>query len=150
LKKSENKKSGGPVDKTAAIVNSIARIYSWLDSEIGADQTCAACGKCCDFESFGHKLFVTTPEMIYFTSKIAPEDPKPMTAGACPYNTDGKCTVYEDRFAACRIFSCKTDTEAQNDLTENTLKELKGLCDTFDIPYRYVDLKTALNNPLKP
>ena len=138
------------MSKAEAIANSVARIYSWLDSEIPAEQTCDACGKCCDFESFGHKLFVTTPEMIYFTSKIAPENLKPMTAGTCPYNTLGKCTVYEDRFAACRIFNCKTDTEAQNDLTEDTLKEIKDLCDTFDIPYRYVDLKTALNSPLKP
>ena len=134
------------MNKTAGIVNSVARIYSRLDSEIPAEQTCEACGRCCDFESFGHKLFVTTPEMIYFTNKIKPEKLKPLTAYSCPYNSGGKCTVYEDRFASCRIFNCKTDSEAQNTLTEETLKELKNLCDTFNIPYRYVDLKTSLNN----
>ena len=136
------------MSKAESIANSVARIYSWLDSEMPDEQTCDACGRCCDFESFGHKLFVTTPEIIYFKSKFKPEDLKPIATAICPYNSHGKCTIYEDRFAACRIFNCKTDTEAQNDLTEEVLKELKGLCDTFDIPYRYVDLKTALNNPL--
>ena len=135
------------MNKTLGIVNSVARIYSWLDSETGDEQPCDACGRCCDFESFGHKLFVTTPEIIYFKSRFKPEDLKPMTTGICPYNSLGKCTVYEDRFASCRIFNCNTDTEEQNNLTEDTLEELKGLCDTFGIPYRYVDLKTALNSP---
>ena len=134
------------MNKAAAITNSVAGIYSRLDSEIDTEQACDACGKCCDFESFGHKLFITTPEIIYFTSKINPENLKPMTTDICPYNTLGKCTIYEHRFASCRIFNCKTDTEAQNTLTEDTLKELKDLCSTF-IPYRYVDLKTALSNP---
>jgi hypothetical protein len=137
------------MNKIQSIANSVTRIYSWLDAEIVDEQTCEACGKCCDFESFGHKLFVTTPEIVCFTTKITPENLKPMTGDICPYNSHGKCDVYEDRFAACRIFNCKADTEAQNAITEDALKELKNLCDTFDIPYRYVELKTALNNPIK-
>lgn len=148
-KKSENKKDGAPLNKSEAITNSVTRIYSWLDGELDEQQTCQACGKCCDFESFGHKLFVTTPEIICFMTKITPENLKPMTGGICPYNSDGKCTVYEDRFAACRIFNCKTDTEMQSAITEEALQELKNLCESYEIPYRYVDLKTALNNPIR-
>ena len=131
------------MNKNQSIVDSVGRIYSWIDSETG-EQVCDECGKCCDFESFGHKLFVTTPEMLYFTQKMKPV--KTMTGGICPYNCKGKCSVYEDRFAGCRIFNCKIDNEAQNKLTEDVLEELKTLCDGFGFPYRYLDLKTALNN----
>jgi Fe-S-cluster containining protein len=56
------------------IIRRVEAIYKWLDEQIAAHQTeagvCDACGKCCDFESFGHRLFVTTPEMIFFADKI--------------------------------------------------------------------------------
>ena len=126
------------------VVAAIEELYSWIDSRITSPNPCTVCGKCCDFESFGHKLFVTTPEMVYFAEKISPL--KDMATEICPYNTDGKCTVYEYRFVSCRIFNCKSDHEAQNTLTEDALKELKDLCSSFHIPYRYIELKTALNN----
>jgi hypothetical protein len=62
----------------------------------------------------------------------------------CPYQVDGKCTVYPHRFAACRIFCCKGNAGFQSELTETVLKKFKALCDEFNIPYRYEDLPTAL------
>ena len=71
---------------------------------------------------------------------------EPMPAGRCPYQRDGKCTIHEHRFAGCRIFCCDRRSRiSRASLSEAALKRLKGLCEEFQIPYRYHDLATALN-----
>jgi hypothetical protein len=155
------------------IVKRVEAIYKWLDEQIAANRTkageCGACGKCCDFELFSHRLFVTTPEMIYFRSEIGGKNHR-VTAragspcyksGQCPYQSaistadgetspkgggNGKCTVYPYRFASCRIFCCKGDARFQSELTEDVVKKFKSLCEEFQIPYCYLDLPTALQN----
>ena len=130
------------------IVCRVGEIYKWLDEQLIANKSlagnCDACGKCCDFESFGHRLYVTTPEMLFFIDKLGVENTKKMAGGRCSYQVNGKCTVYRHRFAACRIFCCKADADFQSQLTETAVKKFKSLCDEFQIPYRYTDLPTAL------
>lgn len=127
----------------------IAEIYKQLDLQIRQSAhlagMCNACGKCCDFESFDHKLFVTAPELMYLAAKLGAENIKPMTTGRCPYNVNGRCSIYEHRFSGCRIFFCKGDKDFQSKLSENVSKEFKSLCTDFQIPYSYTDLATALN-----
>ena len=128
----------------------IAEIYNRLDSKIRGKlqsaQKCSSCGKCCNFAKFDHHLFITTPEMMYLAAKLSPENIKPMTTAICPYNSNGECTIYQHRFAGCRIFHCTANADFQSKLTESTLKELKSVCADFQIPYRYTKLATALNN----
>ena len=129
------------------LIAAVANIYKWIDAQItAAGQTCDACGKCCDFDTFDHRLFVTTPELIYFASAMAPAPIKPMPTGTCPYNTQGKCSVYPHRFAACRIFACKGNPDFQSKLSENAIKKLKALCEQHAINYEYKQIKTALNH----
>ena len=132
------------------IIRRVKAIYKWLDEQIAANRkvagVCDACGKCCDFETFGHRLFVTTPEMIFFANKLRDKNIKKMAGGRCSYQIEGKCTVYAHRFAGCRIFCCKGDARFQSDLTEAVIEKFKSLCDEFKIPYRYIDLPTALQN----
>ncbi len=136
------------------LLRKIAQLYDWLDSQIrqSADthNQCDACGKCCDFARFDHRLFVTPPELMYLKANLGGGNLKPMPTGLCPYNTDGKCTVYDYRFSGCRIFSCKSHPDLQSALTESTLTKLKSLCTHFHIPYNYADLPTALNTPENP
>lgn len=131
------------------LLKRVAEIYKWLDSQISNNSdlagTCSACGKCCDFAQSGHRLFVTTPEMMYLAASLGAENIKPMTTSRCPYNIGGKCTVYEYRFAGCRIFCCKADADFQSRLSESALRKFKSICTEFQIPYRYSDLATALN-----
>lgn len=144
------------------LLKKVAEIYNWLHSQIRdyADLAglCDACGKCCDFGSpapvskqepacgFDHRLFITTPELLYLTAKLGAENIKPMPTSRCPYNIDGKCTVYKHRFAGCRIFCCNADADFQSRLSESALKKLKVICTEFKIPYRYTDLASALNS----
>jgi len=136
------------------LLEKVAEIYNWLDTQIRDNNKltgqCNACGKCCDFDKFDHHLFVTPPELMYLTTgqqaaNLGAENIKSMPTKRCPYNIDGKCTVYEYRFAACRIFCCDADADFQSELSESALKKLKSLCTEFQIPYRYTDLATALN-----
>jgi Fe-S-cluster containining protein len=127
------------------ICSEVAQTYDWLDSIIKSlNNKCDACGKCCHFDSFGHKLFVTTPELLYFKQNI--KNLKPMPAQICSYLENGRCSVRNYRFAACRIFFCKADKDLQNSLSEQTVKKFKALCDKFNFPYRYTELMTALNS----
>ena len=131
------------------MLETVAEIYGWLESRTsrGSDLAgnCNACGDCCDFDAFDHRLFVTPPELAYLAANLGGENVKPMPTGTCPYNVDGKCTIYEHRFAGCRIFCCKGDPDFQSDLSEAALAKLKSICTQFEIPYRYLDLATALN-----
>ncbi len=127
------------------IVDAVAEIYKWIDSQVADFAPCTACGKCCNFDAWDHRLFITAPELLYFTYRMSPEPIKPMPTGLCPYNIDGKCSVHPHRFAACRIFACKEDHELPSRLSEQTIKKLKSICEQSNIPYQYTDIKTALN-----
>ena len=130
---------------TKQIANEVAAVYSRLDEQIKEHSAdCSDCGNCCDFESFGHRLFVSSPEMFYLSQNL---EIKPMPTSRCPYQSDNKCTIHPHRFAACRIFFCKAEEDFQSELSERALKKLKSLCTKFDLPYRYTDLATALNDP---
>ncbi len=128
---------------TKMLLSDIKAIYQLLQEQLNESQLCAACGQCCDFEAFGHRLYLTTPELVYFAHYVG-QPLKPMTEGVCPYRIDGQCSVYPYRFAGCRIFQCKGNAERQSELTEATLIQFKRLCEQYQLEYHYCDLKNAL------
>jgi Fe-S-cluster containining protein len=136
-------------DADNLLLQKVDEIYNWLDLQISSHSNlagiCDACGRCCDFEKFDHRLFVSTPEIFYLTANIS-GNLKLMTTSRCPYQTDGKCTIYKFRFAGCRIFCCKADKDFQSSLSESAIKKFKLLCTEFQIPYQYTDLATALSD----
>jgi Fe-S-cluster containining protein len=133
--------------KNEKLIQEVQEIYEWLNSQIEnrIPDKCSTCGKCCDFITFDHCLYVTAPEVMYLAYNLNVDNLKSMQAGICPYNTEGKCTVYLYRFAGCRIFNCKADPDIQGELSESVLVKLKALCEKYRIPYRYRDLASALN-----
>ncbi len=130
-------------------IQEVERLYHWLDTEIDAAidprTDCQACGRCCDFVGYDHRLYVTTPELLHFLKRQGQTPLRPMTTGTCPYLDSGRCTVHSHRFAGCRIFGCRRSEALHSRLTEAALEKLKTLCEREHIPYRYVDLTTALN-----
>jgi len=130
------------------LIQNVEDAYQWLDEQIernvSREEECSACGACCNFSEFDHRLYVTSPELIYFNEKIGSEG-KPLRDGICPYNQNGKCTVYENRFAGCRIFFCRADVDFQNQLSESAVRRFKKMCLIFDVHYRYTDLESALS-----
>jgi hypothetical protein len=138
----------GESERHRRIVAEVETLYDWLDSQIKRDPrgagSCAACGACCDFDAYDHRLFVTLPELMYLAARLNTTQLKLMPGGRCPYQQDAQCTVHEHRFAACRIFCCKGDSSVQSELSEAAIKRLKAICGRFEVPYRYQDLPTAL------
>ncbi len=136
--------------KSGNIIERVAEIYDWIALQIHNQGkltgTCSACGKCCNFDVFGHRLYITSLEVIYLAAKLDKEKIKMMTAGTCPYNIDGQCNIYEHRFAGCRIFCCKGNADFQSELTEAAIKKFKNICEKFKIPYHYADLTAALSD----
>ncbi len=127
----------------------VDEIYKWLDDQLQAataNNECSACGRCCDFKAYDHRLYITIAEFARFVDGIGSENIKPMTNGVCPYQADGKCSVYSHRFAGCRIFNCKIDSDIQNQLSEETLTKLRAACDKFALQYKYMELSEALNS----
>ena len=132
------------------ILERVERVYQWLDGQLrqaeGLAGTCEGCGKCCDFEAFDHRLFVTPPELMYLAANLGGEKPRAMTTGRCPYNIGGKCMVYDYRFAGCRVFCCKGDKDLQSRLSKFVLTEFRAICNEFNIRYRYTDLPASLKS----
>jgi Fe-S-cluster containining protein len=139
----------GESERHRRIVAEVEKLYRRLDAQLKRDPqragSCAACGACCDFDAYDHRLFVTPPELTYLAAKLGVTELKPMPGGRCPYQRGSQCTVHAHRFAACRVFCCKGDSGFQNELSEAVLKRLKAMCERFEVPYRYQDLPTALN-----
>ena len=127
------------------LLEEIKQLYNWIDAEVASTGDCKACGDCCDFEKFGHRLYITSVELVYFTEKMK-HDLHKMDNNVCPYRSDGKCTVYPYRFAGCRIFACGRNEDIESDLSEKSLQKLKQIGEQHIIPYQYTDLKTALNS----
>ncbi len=152
LNNAEHRKSGGnfKVKIKEHIIDEVEKIYNWIDRQIKANVTendrCDGCGKCCDFEKFGHKLYITSPELIYFKMRIGANNLKTMPTGICPYQVDNKCTVHAHRFAGCRIFFCKADEDFQSKLSEEAILKFKKICKDRDIPYEYTELARSLNS----
>jgi hypothetical protein len=132
------------------LIREVAEIYKWIDEQLYSNSDsadmCSACGECCDFDAFDHRLFVTVPELMFLAANLNVDNLKPMIKGQCPYNIDGRCSVYEYRFAGCRIFCCNGDADFQSSLSEAALEKLKAICAEYEIPYCYTDLATALDN----
>jgi len=130
------------------IIERVSEIYKWIEQQQLANKglagQCAVCGKCCDFEAYDHRLYVTTPEIIYFVEKFGKENIRQMTTSSCCYQVENKCSVHAYRFSGCRIFCCKGDATFQSELTESAIKKFKALCSELQIPYRYVELPVAL------
>ncbi len=139
----------GEPDRHRRLLAEVAALYEWLGEQLRRDPgragRCAACGACCDFAAYDHRLFVTPPELMFLAAQLNTTRLRPMPSGRCPYQQDGRCTVHEHRCAGCRIFCCHGAADFQSELSETTLRRLKTMCEEFGIPYRYQDLAAALN-----
>ncbi len=136
-------------------ISMLEELYEDIDRHLApARPTCDNCGKCCDFDRYGHQLYVTTLEMLYFWSGLHGQQ-QPNAAlknqpaapdGRCPYQQQG-CMARSSRPASCRIFYCRDlPAEFQHDLTEQVLQRLRVMHEKFQAPYYYADLRQWLQS----
>src|SRR4051794_25308496 len=86
------------------VVKAIGEVYRDLQREIDARKPiCVVSGRCCRFEEYGHRLFVTTVEMAAFYRSCEPAS-GPWDGRGCPFQSRGLCGVHAIRPFGCRIF----------------------------------------------
>ena len=135
--------------------DAVLRIYNDFQQQINARQPlCSASGRCCNFDRYGHRLYVTTIELATFLHQLnesgmtIPDATDPAT---CPLQLNKLCSVHPIRPFGCRIFFCDpTATQWQNDQYEQFHARLKRLHDTLNVPYFYVEWREALRALSQP
>lgn len=141
----------------------VEAIYARLAAEIEQRRPrCIVSGRCCHFEDFGHRLYVTTAELATFVHhfETAPTSPQLIQSiqswkgTGCPFQLAKLCGVHALRPFGCRIFFCdQTSTQWQNQAYEIFHAELKRLHENLSIPYFYAEWRQALKSlslPFEP
>jgi hypothetical protein len=129
-----------------AFCAAMGALYVELDAEIAERRAvCLNRGACCDFERYGHRLYVTAVELAYFIANAGVPLRAGGPAGDCPYRESGLCVARAGRPAGCRIFFCDPDAQTwQGPLTERILDRLRHVGSRFGVPYVYVEWRAAL------
>ena len=119
---------------------------------------CQQSGRCCKFESFGHRLYVTGLEVAWFRllagdppAQIGDTDLAPPVMGAkrdgCPYQVGGACSVHRARPFACRVFFCQEGSGTwQTQQYEAFQRKMKHLHEEQGLPYRYMEWRQGLTD----
>jgi hypothetical protein len=134
----------------------MAAFFAEVDQSIARQNpVCRNRGACCRFDSFGHKLYVTGVELIYFVQgqraawRYMPAQKQAWRradgTGVCPCHVGGECTARSHRPLGCRIFYCDPDTrdwqQAEYELWQGELRR-RGV--RFGVDYRYLEWLSAL------
>ncbi len=150
------------------VLAAVARVYEDVRAEIERRQpVCQLSGRCCKFEEFGHRLYVSTLELAAFTAGLKAEGGRmkdereaageritplssfrlqvsTLTPG-CPFQVGKLCGVHTIRPFGCRMYFCDTTAaDWQQETYEMFHRKLKLLHDELGIPYFYVEWRAAL------
>ena len=135
----------------ADVDRAIRDLYAALDSAVRAHAPlCWRSGRCCSFDNFDHRLYVTGLEIAWVLAQLPREQTDRARAtvqptGACVFQLDGQCSVHAVRPMGCRIFFCQHGTAGwQGELYERFLTDLRTLHETHDLPYRYMEWRAGL------
>ncbi|HSU69018.1 MAG TPA: hypothetical protein VLJ39_19200 [Tepidisphaeraceae bacterium] len=130
----------------ADAMDAVQSLYCSVRQEIDRRRpVCVVSGRCCRFEEFGHRLFVSTLELAAFVRDLKVPAPAEWDGTGCPFQRAKLCTVHAIRPFGCRMFFCDaTSTDWQNAAYEQFHARLKALHEAFSIPYFYVEWREAL------
>lgn len=116
-------------------------VYRTLD---GADAgNCRTCGRCCWFESAGHRLFATKLEALFLVDKCGPP-PRPLTARRCAYQHGRRCRARQGRVLGCRSYLCDQAGGWSSQAHERALREIKVISLAYGVPIEYRELAEHL------
>jgi Fe-S-cluster containining protein len=148
----------------------VRQIYADLQQRIDQRRpVCLVSGRCCRFDEYGHRLYVTTAELAAFVAELPQtsslrQKPRasvqaatarllPLAArgtvpqprqGGCIFQDGKLCRVHAIRPMGCRIFFCDaTATDWQREVYEHFHARLKELHRDLSIPYAYVEWRLA-------
>ncbi len=156
----------------ADVQNAVAAVYADLDARIAIRRPiCVSSGRCCHFDEFGHRLYLTTLELARFVFDLAntpasrrideetvlPDRSKvghslslllkaeEKSGGGCAFQVGNLCSVHRIRPLGCRIYFCDaSSTQFQHDLYAEMHGRLRLLHDELKVPYFYIEWRNAL------
>jgi Fe-S-cluster containining protein len=128
------------------VADAIRQLYADVQQAIDARKpVCVMSGRCCRFEEFGHRLFVTTMEMGAFVAQQPSASLEAWDGTGCVFQKNKLCSVHTVRPFGCRMFFCDaTSTEWQNEQYELFHSRIKSLHQSLGVPYFYVEWRAAL------
>ena len=128
-------------------------LYDELAADIaGRAPTCWISGRCCKFETYGHRLYITGLEVAWLIDRLDDasikrlrDAPLPELDG-CPFQVEGLCSVHALRPLGCRIYFCDPEAQDwQNPVYESFLDRLRAMHEQHHIDYRYLEWRHALH-----
>lgn len=122
-------------------------VYAAVQREIDTRRPlCSISGRCCRFEEYGHRLYVTTIELAAFIHDLTATVDPAWNGQGCPFQANKLCGVHAIRPFGCRMFFCDpTAAQWQNDLYERFHGQLKSLHESLNVPYQYLEWRSALS-----
>jgi Fe-S-cluster containining protein len=137
--------------RRAEVRTELDAIYDYVMAAIEARRPlCTASGRCCNFEAYGHRLYVTGLEAAYTVARL----PAPLTRaalddararGGCPFQAGTLCSVHGIKPLACRVYFCDPAAEGwMHDTSERMLKGLRELHRRHGLEYRYGEWRGLL------
>lgn len=134
--------------------DAVEAVYKDLAAEIDRHWTlCGASGRCCRFEEYGHRLFITAIELGTFIHDLRRMNQPAKLVSAitawdgtgCPFQVGKLCGVHGIRPMGCRMFFCDPrSTDWQNEQYERFHARLKRLHDELGVPYAYMEWRQGL------
>ena len=114
---------------------------------------CRASGRCCNFERWGHRLYVTGLEAAYTLTRLGTDQAvsgadvaAARARGGCPFQSGTLCSVHGIKPLGCRTYYCDpTARDWQEVLTERSLGEIRAIHEHHEIPYRYGEWRDMLD-----
>jgi Fe-S-cluster containining protein len=136
----------------ADVREAVDKVYAELQREIDLRRpVCVVSGRCCRFEEYGHRLYVTTLELARFVMDLQPSALRESDGSGCRFQIGKLCSVHAIRPFGCRIFFCDaSSTEWQQNLYERLHARLRTLHDELGVPYRYIEWRVAMTQIAVP
>jgi Fe-S-cluster containining protein len=139
-------------------VRAVHEIYGELQRQIEIRRPiCVVSGRCCRFEEFGHRLYVTTLELAAFVADYPinrPIDgvvPGQWDGTGCPFQVNKLCGVHIFRPFGCRLFFCDaTAAEWQQEQYQALHARIREVHEVFGVPYHYMEWRQALREVIFP
>jgi hypothetical protein len=129
------------------LLDAVASLYRDVEASLTMLPVCCdACGHCCRFAAYDHRLFVTPLELCHLLASIDDRMPRITEwPESCPFLLDARCSIHPHRLLGCRIFLCRlSEADSDLDLAEASHRRLTRMHHDFGIPYGYIEWGEAL------